>query len=254
VKGKIGYKIWGFMTSAILDTLDQPATAVMGALAMHAKPHDFCRELAMRALNSKEVSGVFIVEPTHSAELHIIGQYGTGDLVEAVHALQSEIELSIREKYTSSLRLLQLDGFGSTSLATALVPSSPMATTSSVLVIFYKTKKEKVVIDRSTQVALSFACEMYCSPNWANRTNVQLRSKRNATDEFGELKLSSRQKQVLELMSQGKTNERIARTLNYSVATIKNDISAVFQFLGVNNRHDAIAEAERLELLPPPNR
>lgn len=222
----------------------------MGAVATHPKAEDFCRELALRALNNNDVVGVSIVAPTQNAELKSIGRYGPNDLADQLAQLQPEIELALREKFKESMRFAKVRAAEGKDSTVALIPGSPLGSSSGVLVIFLDTKPENFEIDQITQVALAFACDIYSAPHWSNGMNSQLRSKRSAVDEFGEIKITARQNQVLELMAEGKTNERIARALNYSVATIKNDIAAIFQFFGVNNRHDAIAEAEKRELLP----
>lgn len=49
-------------------------------------------------------------------------------------------------------------------------------------------------------------------------------------------KLSDREKQVLDLISQGKTNAEIADHLNLAVGTVKVHVGNVLSKLGVTNR------------------
>jgi DNA-binding NarL/FixJ family response regulator len=60
----------------------------------------------------------------------------------------------------------------------------------------------------------------------------------------GELTL--RQRRVLELLSTGLSNKRIARELEISEITVKAHVSAIFRKLGVTNRTQAGLEARRL--------
>jgi DNA-binding NarL/FixJ family response regulator len=68
---------------------------------------------------------------------------------------------------------------------------------------------------------------------------------RNAesTPAHGELTL--RQRRVLELLSTGLSNKRIARELEISEITVKAHVSAIFRKLGVTNRMEAGLEARR---------
>ena len=238
------------MASAFIDLLNKPSTAIVNAVAMHAKADDFCRELALRALFDSAVVGACIVFLNANAELNLVGRYGPVEVIDGLAQLRSEIETATRQKHIESLRMAEVPV--EEILHAALIPTPPTSTSSGVLVIFFNEAGKHATIDYETQVTLAFACEMYCSPSWNFPVTGSLRSKRNTTDEFGVISLTSRQKKVLELIAEGRTNDRIARLLNYSVATVKNDISAIFQFLGVNNRHDAVDEAGRRELVAPP--
>jgi DNA-binding CsgD family transcriptional regulator len=238
------------MASAFTDLLNKPATAIVNAVAMHPKADDFCRELALRALFDNAVIGACIVYLNANAELNVVGRYGPVEVTDSIAQLRSEIETATRQKHMESLRIAEITD--EETLHAALIPTPPTSASSGVIVIFFNEAGKHATIDYETQVTLAFACEMYCSPNWSFPATGSLRSKRSTTDEFGVISLTSRQKKVLELIAEGRTNDRIARVLNYSVATVKNDISAIFQFLGVNNRHDAVDEAGRRELVAPP--
>lgn len=240
------------MTSAILSTIHQPATAVITAVAMHPKPDDFCKELALRGLNDGGIVAVVILNHSQNAELQIVGSYGPKIVLDLANDLINEIEAATREKNQASLRVVKVGQPEVPVRSAFLVPSTPMTVSSGVIAIFYSEERSPDVFEVSTQIALAFACEMYCSPNWGSGVGTSIRSKRGSQTGEGEARLTTRQKAVLEYMAEGRTNDRIARLLNYSVATVKNDISSIFQYLGVSNRHDAIAEAANRSLLPPP--
>ena len=233
---------------AILTKWNEPATAVMTAVALHSKADDFCKELALRALRDSDVVAVSILNYSQKAELQIIGSYGSTSSLTLISSMSREIEKTTREKNYSSIRILKLRN-ESEFKCLALVPGVPMSSSSGVLALLFSAEKPEELFSLETQIALAFACEMYCSPNWAINGFTSYKAKRSADTDPGKTTLTSRQKAVLEYMAEGKTNDRIARQLNYSVATIKNDISAIFQFLGVSNRNDAIEEAQNRSLL-----
>ena len=58
--------------------------------------------------------------------------------------------------------------------------------------------------------------------------------------------LTLRQRRVLELLSTGLSNKRIAQALGISEITIKAHVMAIFRKLGVSNRLQAGLEARRL--------
>jgi DNA-binding NarL/FixJ family response regulator len=63
------------------------------------------------------------------------------------------------------------------------------------------------------------------------------------------LGLSSRERDVLELMAGGATNPEIAERLHLSKHTVKEHTSAVYRKLGVRNRTEAVQRGQRLGLL-----
>ena len=239
------------MSSVILDSLHKPSISIISALTLHPRADDFCRELALRGLHDPNVISVCILTLTSNAELHFIGRYGSVEVISEFSKLQAEIEKVIRNKNIRSHSLISLELSNHGEVPVLLVPSAPMSPSSGVLVVFFK-ELSSSSLDVDTLISLSFACEMYSSSSWSPSSNQNGRARYQARINIEGSALSPRQVQVLRLMADGSTNERIARLLNYSVATIKNDISAIFKFFDVNNRNDAITEARTRELLPPP--
>jgi DNA-binding NarL/FixJ family response regulator len=62
--------------------------------------------------------------------------------------------------------------------------------------------------------------------------------------------LTERQLQVLALLSEGKPNKVIARTLDITEGTVKIHLVAIFQALGVKNRTEAVIAAKEMDLSP----
>jgi pimeloyl-ACP methyl ester carboxylesterase len=60
--------------------------------------------------------------------------------------------------------------------------------------------------------------------------------------------LSPRQREMLELIAQGRDNTQIAATLGLSEKTVRNQVSAIFDRLGVENRSQAIVQAREAGL------
>jgi DNA-binding CsgD family transcriptional regulator len=62
--------------------------------------------------------------------------------------------------------------------------------------------------------------------------------------------LTRREREVLELVCDGQTNDQISQRLFISVKTVDHHVSAVLGKLGVSSRRSAAAEAARLGLVP----
>src|SRR5450631_1687221 len=69
---------------------------------------------------------------------------------------------------------------------------------------------------------------------------------RDANTGASSTELTLRQRRVLELLSTGLSNKRIARALEISEITVKAHVSAIFRKLGVTNRVQAGLEARRV--------
>ena len=61
--------------------------------------------------------------------------------------------------------------------------------------------------------------------------------------------LTDRQLRVLDEMEIGKTNAQIARTLNVSESTIKQECVRLFKVLGVSNRQRAVAIGKEMGII-----
>jgi DNA-binding CsgD family transcriptional regulator len=65
--------------------------------------------------------------------------------------------------------------------------------------------------------------------------------------------MSARQQRVLELMSQGMTNGQIARALKFSESTVRQETMAIYRYLQVPGRVEAVEVAIERGLLPQPD-
>jgi DNA-binding NarL/FixJ family response regulator len=83
-------------------------------------------------------------------------------------------------------------------------------------------------------------------------TSPQLTSKLSTPEFIDGLGLTARQKEVLALLMQGKSNKVIAKTLDMGVPTVKNQITVVFKALKVTSRTEAVIKLGKMgwELSP----
>ena len=71
------------------------------------------------------------------------------------------------------------------------------------------------------------------------------------TEQFSELPITSREKEILIQLAQGKTNREISQGLMLSPSTVRNHISSIFTKLRISNRSQATAVAIYAGLLKP---
>jgi len=57
--------------------------------------------------------------------------------------------------------------------------------------------------------------------------------------------LTPRQREVLDVMMQGKSNKGICRILNLAEPTVKNHVTAILKALGATNRTEAVIKATK---------
>ena len=62
--------------------------------------------------------------------------------------------------------------------------------------------------------------------------------------------LKERQVQVLELLAEGKSNASIAKSLGFSLSTVKADVQMLLELLGAKTRSDAVERAMLAGLIP----
>ncbi len=80
-------------------------------------------------------------------------------------------------------------------------------------------------------------------PNLASTTNPMM-------DPADALDLTQRQREILSLISQGRSNKEIARKLALSPFTVRNHVSLLFRMLKVQTRFELAAKADRLGCQP----
>ena len=82
------------------------------------------------------------------------------------------------------------------------------------------------------------------SPRPTNRLDLRTRD-RGPVATTSDLDLSDRERRVLHLLCQARTNRQIARRLGLTQAAVKADIASMVRKMGVSSRLDVVVEAHR---------
>ena len=131
--------------------------------------------------------------------------------------------------------------------------SFPLRGSSHLLGAISFLSSEKIELDTEIELLFKTLCHMA-----ALRLEITSKSKSKATDlptenklfADGNLpKLTARQKKILEMLIQKKTNKEIADQLIYSVSTIKQETIAIYEKLGIRGREDSYLLQEYKELI-----
>lgn len=87
---------------------------------------------------------------------------------------------------------------------------------------------------------------------WLNNQRDVLvdRWRRSAPPPQRDVHISERQREVLEMIGLERTNREIARSLGYSVPTIKKDLQQLMKLLGTHDRRSTAGRAREIGLLP----
>jgi DNA-binding NarL/FixJ family response regulator len=87
--------------------------------------------------------------------------------------------------------------------------------------------------------------ELMCSPQAAARLFKKIaESTRHRADSDKVKRLTSRESEVLELITHGRSNKEIATSLKVSESTVKNHVHHILAKLAVRNREQAAARSE----------
>jgi len=94
--------------------------------------------------------------------------------------------------------------------------------------------------------------EVYLPPRLMGKMGITMLSAKTPSCEESIISvLTSRQKEVLELMGHGLPNKSIARSLNVAEGTIKLHVAAILRVLGSRNRTEAVVQAAKLGVIQP---
>lgn len=108
-----------------------------------------------------------------------------------------------------------------------------------------KTSSSKVML---SALRLVMSGGVYLPPALIDETAVSSRDMSGPDLSLDATPLTPRQREVLALLGQGKSNKEIARILNLSEGTVKLHVTAILKALNVSNRTGAVVAASRLGL------
>jgi len=163
---------------------------------------------------------------------------------EAIQCNAPELDLILLD-----IQLQGLNGLDSIALLRGQWPQTPVVVVSSSLdpqdaadalacgavAFLSKAETDKKIVEIVARVM-----KLDASPAFSNSAST--------SDRFNQAALTPRQHEVLGLLCEGLSNKAIAKRLNLSEFTVRSHVQAVFNFLRVTSRSQAIVAARRLGL------
>jgi len=114
--------------------------------------------------------------------------------------------------------------------------------------------KRAAATDLVTCLRVVHQGDVFLHPTIASRVIKDYLHRLNSTDaDHPEEQLTPREREVLQLMAEGRQNAEIAKVLNVSVKTVETHKAHILEKLQTHDREKLLAYAMRLGLIPPPS-
>lgn len=227
-----------------------------------------CRAMVVGALSSLDIHLGQVYASTGNDALELAGNYGfTSDEASAYRALPLGLPLPVCDAFRTMTPLLfdknelptaypmlaNEPAFAEGSIAMlekarmACVPVNYSGVPIGVLVLVIDGERELDPTDWQYIDGITSGLAL-----WMNNERPILvdRWRRAAPPAPREVRITDRQRQILELIGNDRTNGEIARELGYSVPTIKKDLQQIMRILGTEDRRTTAGRAREIGLLP----
>lgn len=229
-----------------LDSTLEIVTRLLAALRDSTSPDNFCQRLALNVLRDYQIEATFVARLDSDGCITMVGSWGypperrradDRPSVQTRMAITDTIRegktlvFPTWEKYMEAYPHLEKragPGRGFVS-----VPFSLDGTRAGGFGISFGTSLEQIPISDKVLELMAMCCDVMIASSWAQ-------SAFNAHDEGFAPKaisdISSRQKTILQLVSEGYTNPEIAHKLRYSASLVKKELQGLYRLFGVADR------------------
>jgi len=234
-----GWEDWGVVDKLILKLL-------VGSLRSGSGMNGYCQNLLVGPLQRVDGVGVWITRLTATAELHFEGEsnvLGLSLLGKKVPLLmETPVTQAVRTRQFCYVNKLPQEWVNGHQLPSGLVysafPIQQDLLIRGAMMLAHSGKKE----------AREFVEEVFELLEALTSLSFDLSRQESGRRTSGEhagaqIELTSRQLAVLNGIRDGLTNYQIARILNVSESTVKQESIRIYKHLDVNNRADAVAVA-----------
>lgn len=175
------------------------------------------------------------------------GVADAADAIERAHALAPAVvllDLSMPEAF-SIVRELTRTARGSKVVALGMPEIEAEIITCAAAGVAGYVTRSGTLGDALEAIRAAARGEVRCSPKAAGflfRHIANIAGERGSGPDGG---LTTRERQILQLLQQGLTNKAISRNLGIELATVKNHLHSIFSKLGVHRRAEAVSLLQR---------
>ena len=216
-------------------------------LTLTPTPDDICRSLVTDFLAHYGVSKVRLALLAPDDSLHHLGQHGFKTFYAGMIETPDQWRSSKRENATDELTFDEnFIGFNAKQdlLLSALRENG--VTKGSMVCVFKTPLKDASEVIRETTM-ISRVLSFYLLPRF--REVVSTHASEFKLRDVSRTDFTQRQLQILQGMTDGKTNHQLSATLGFSVSTIRHETMRIFQILGVSDRSEAARVAKERSII-----
>jgi len=231
--------------------LTERARGLLLAFAISHNASDFCRFITVVALRDFRAAAAVMVRIDPDESLRSVGVYGQLR-PEDSEGIREKLQLEILYKAIVEKRLIEVEQLdGSAERSFIAIPFSPNGEVIGALGVTFKDKPQGPSIPKAEVELLQLLSELIAVNSLPRLRTSSLLSKLHFDESSREgiFDITDRQLQVLDEMAIGKTNSQIARSLNLSESTIKQEAVRLFKILGVNTRQRAVSVGKEMGII-----
>lgn len=226
----------------------------MLSFAISHNASDFCRFLTVVAFRDLGATAALMARVEPDGILRFTGQYGQA-LGEADAADNSDSQMTLLKQSITMGRVQQASiAIGSLvegELDFLAIPFTPASEVQGALGLSFRHRARASEVSETDIQLLSLLAELMAINSMPRiRTSGVLAKLYFDSLELEDISaLTHRQLRVLDEMAIGKTNAQIARALNVSESTIKQECVRLFKVLGVSTRQRAVAIGKEMGII-----
>jgi DNA-binding CsgD family transcriptional regulator len=233
--------------------LSERARALLLSFAISHNASDFCRFITVVALRDFGAVSAVMVRVELNSELRSVGQYGQPRQDSGGALPNTRQTKAIKEAIALGERVSieKLEPKGDKAEGFLALPFSPTGDVPGALGLTFRRSLSSIQIPEAELELLQLLSELIAVNSLPRIRATGLLSK--LYFDIGDLEeisaITPRQLRVLDEMAIGKTNGQIARSLNLSESTIKQESVRIFRILGVNTRQRAVSVGKEMGLI-----
>jgi DNA-binding CsgD family transcriptional regulator len=231
--------------------LTDRARALLLSFAISHNASDFCRFITVVAFREFGAVSAVMVRVEPDVAMRGVGHYGQPRLDAAPGSKEKRQQAALTEAIITKeiIVLEQLEADQEHSFMA--IPFSPAGEVLGALGVTFRRKLDRLSVPQAELELLQLLSELIAVNSLPRMRASGLLSKLYFDSENLEdiSTITPRQLQVLDEMAIGKTNSQIARSLNLSESTIKQEAVRVFKILGVNSRQRAVSVGKEMGII-----
>ena len=234
--------------------LTDRARALLLSFAISHNASDFCRFLTVVTFRDLGATAAIMARVDPDGILRFTGQYGQA-AEEADAAFGPESQTTLLKQSITMGRVQQASiALGSevdVELDFLAIPFTPASEVQGALGLSFRNRARAAEVSDTDIQLLSLLSELMAINSMPRIRTSGLLSKLyfDSLDLDEVSALTPRQLRVLDEMAIGKTNAQIARSLNVSESTVKQECVRIFRVLGVSTRQRAVAMGKEMGII-----